>query len=71
MNDNEKQLVIGSTLLSLIFNIPTMTLLLFLWAVILICTIRDKQAFSNTLKVMALATIVWFVGFILAYYTIY
>lgn len=71
MDDNEKQLVIGSTLLSLIFNIPTMTLLLFLWAVILICTIRDKQAFSNTLKVMALATIVWVVGFILAYYTIY
>lgn len=70
MNDNEKQLAIGSAILSLIFDIPLMTLLV-LWAVILICTIGNKEAFTNTLKVMAVATIVWVIGIVLAYYIIY
>lgn len=70
MNDNEKQLAIGSAILSLIFDIPLITLLV-LWSVILICTIGNKEAFTNTLKIMALATIVWLVGIVLAYYIIY
>ena len=70
MNDTEKQLAIGSAILSLIFDIPLITLLV-LWSVILICTIGNKKAFTNTLKVMAVATIVWVVGFVLAYYIIY
>ena len=70
MNDNEKQLAIGSAILSLIFDIPLITLLV-LWSVILICTIGNKEAFANTLKVMAVATIVWVIGFVLAYYIIY
>ena len=70
MNDNEKQLAIGSAILSLIFDIPLMALIA-LWSVILICTIGNKEAFTNTLKVMAIATIVWVVGIVLAYYIIY
>ena len=70
MNNNEKQLAIGSAILSLIFNIPLMALIA-LWSVILICTIDNKEAFTNTLKVMAVATIVWVIGFVLAYYIIY
>ena len=70
MNDIEKQLAIGSAILSLIFDIPLITLLV-LWSLILICTIGNKEAFTNTLKVMALATIVWLVGIVLAYYIIY
>ncbi len=70
MNDTEKQLAIGSAILSLIFDTPLMTLLI-LWSVILICTIGNKEAFINTLKVMGLANIVWVVGIILAYYIIY
>ena len=69
MNDTEKQLAIGSAILSLIFDIPLMVLLI-LWSVILICTIGNKEAFVNTLKVMALATIVWVIGIVLAYYII-
>ena len=70
MNGAEKQLAIGSAILSLIFDIPLMTLLV-LWSVILICTIGNKEAFTNTLKVMVVATIVWIVGIVLAYYIIY
>ena len=70
MNDNEKQLAIASALLSLIFDIPLMTLIV-LWAIILICTIRNKEAFTNTLKVMAVATVVWVVGIVLVYYIIW
>ena len=70
MNDNEKQLAIGSAILSLIFDIPLMALIA-LWSVILICTIGNKEAFTNTLRVMAVATIVWVVGFVLAYCIIY
>ena len=70
MNDNEKQLAIGSAILSLIFDIPLMTLIAF-WSIILICTIGDKKAFTTTLKVMAIATIVWVVGIILAYYIVF
>ena len=70
MNDIEKQLAISSAILSLIFDIPLITLLV-LWSLILICTIGNKEAFTNTLKVMALATIVWLVGIVLAYYIIY
>ena len=70
MNDTEKQLAIGSAILSLVFDIPLITLLV-LWSVILICAISNKEAFVNILKVMALATIVWVVGIVFAYYTIY
>lgn len=70
MNDTEKQLAIGSAILSLIFDIPLMALLV-IWSVILICTIGNKEAFVNTLKIMAVATIVWVVGIVLAYYIIY
>ena len=70
MNDTEKQLAIGSAILSLIFDIPLITLLV-LWSVILICSIGNKEAFVNTLKVMALATIIWVIGIVLAYYIIY
>lgn len=70
MNDTEKQLAIGSAILSLVFDIPLITLLV-LWSVILICTIGNKEAFVNTLKVMAVATIVWVVGIVLSYYIIY
>ena len=70
MNDNEKQLAIGSAILSLIFDIPLMALIV-LWSVILICTIGNKEAFTNTLKVMAVATITWVDGIVLAYYIIY
>ena len=70
MNDIEKQLAIGSAILSLVFDIPLITLLV-LWSVILICSIGNKEVFVNTLKVMALATIVWVIGIVLAYYIIY
>lgn len=70
MNDSEKQLAIGSAILSLIFDIPLMTLLI-LWSVILICTIGNKETFINVLKAMGLASIVWVVGIVLAYYIIY
>ena len=70
MNNTEKQLAIGSAILSLVFDIPLITLLV-LWSVILICTIGNKEAFVNTLKVMALATIIWIIGIVLAYYIIY
>ena len=70
MNDTEKQLAIGSAILSLVFDIPLMALLV-IWSVILICTIGNKEAFANTLKVMALTTIVWVIGIVLAYYIIY
>nr|DAP28680.1 MAG TPA: hypothetical protein [Caudoviricetes sp.] len=66
MNDSEKQLVIGSAILSLIFDIPLITLLI-LWFIILICTIGNKETFINTLKATGLASIVWTVGIILAY----
>lgn len=66
MNDIEKQLAIGSAIISLIFNIPLITLLV-LWSVILICTIGNKEAFINTLKAMGLASIVWAIGIVLAY----
>lgn len=66
MNDKEKQLAISSAILSLIFDIPLMTLLI-LWSVILICSIGNKEAFVNTLKGIGLASIVWTVGVILAY----
>ena len=70
MNDNEKQLAIGSAMLSLIFDIPLITLLV-LWSVILICTISNKEAFTNILKMITVATIVWVVGIVLSYYIIY
>ena len=70
MNDTEKQLAIGSAILSLVFNVPLMALLV-LWSVILICAIGNKEAFVNTLKIMALATIVWVIGIVLAYYIVY
>ena len=70
MNSTEKQLAIGSAILSLVFDIPLITLLV-IWSVILICTIGNKEAFVSTLKVMALATIVWVVGIVLTYYIIY
>ena len=70
MNDTEKQLATGSAILSLVFDIP-LTTLLVLWSVILICTIGNKKAFVNTLKVMTLAAIVWNIGIVLAYYIIY
>ena len=70
MNDTEKQLAIGSAILSLVFDIPLITLLV-IWSVILICTIGNKKAFVNTLKVMTLAAIVWVIGIVLAYYIIY
>lgn len=70
MNNTEKQLAISSATLSLIFDIPLMTLLI-LWSVILIWTIGNKEAFINTLKAMGLTSIVWIAEFILAYYIIY
>lgn len=70
MNDTEKQMAIGSAILSLIFNIPLIALI-GIWFVILICSIGNKKAFINILKAMALATIVWIAGIVLAYYIIY
>lgn len=70
MNDTEKQMAIGSAILSLIFDIPLIALI-GIWLVILICSIGNKKVFINILKAMALATIVWVIGIVLAYYIIY
>lgn len=70
MNNEEKQLAIWSAILALIFNIP-LTALLTIWFLILFFTIGNIKSFCTTLKAIGLTVIVWFIGFMLAYYIIY
>lgn len=70
MNDDDKQLAIISGVLALIFNVPLMTLII-IWAMVLICTMGNKNSFMIVLKAMALAAFTWLVGFTVAYYIIY
>lgn len=70
MNNEEKQMVIWSAILALVFNIPLMALI-GIWSVILFLTIGNMKAFCTVLKAIGLAVIVWFIGFILAYCIIY
>ena len=70
MNNEQKQLAIWSAILALVFNIPLMALIA-IWSVILFFTIGDIKSFCTVLKAAGLTVIVWFIGFILAYYIIY